>query len=265
MARHRARNTEKRIAKLRKEGAGQGVGADYKPYITVTTFASEGRSQRIKGQTTGRVNHLLSNVEGDVFRRFDGATNIVDIREQFPLPREATTAIADKLGVIHPSADGVDVVMTTDLLITFEGGRRLALAIKPAEKLDRPHVVEKLWIERTYWMSLGVEWAIVTDREVTREQRIGDQEVAEWAHVDGLVSAQAEVLDDRADEMLVEIASLPFGCRLNDFCRRVEVQRGWVRGEGLSSIKRLMARKLVALRGRSRLDAFGPADQLVIA
>ena len=59
---------EAKIARFRKEGRGEGFGADYKPWLTARDVPSRGRSHRVLGVTTGRVHHLLSDIERRAFR-----------------------------------------------------------------------------------------------------------------------------------------------------------------------------------------------------
>lgn len=259
----RAKNTEKRIAKLEREGRGKGVGADYRPWIVIHDFSSRGRVHRRLGRVTGRVVHLLSDVEEDVFMKFDEHPGTLDIREQFPLPLAETIAIAARLGLRHPSAHGVPVVMTTDLLVDMSC-RQIAIAVKPAKELARRRVIEKLEIEREFWLGRGAEWHLVIDESVSRSERIGMQERAEWGHESIVAADPVTDWDRRADVMLVEIADGGRG-RLNDFCGRVEARNGWRRGEGLSAVKLLLARRLLTLAEAGRLDAYGDVRQLVIS
>jgi|ERR1700737_3537495 hypothetical protein len=116
MARRRYAWTEKRIAKFMREGRGLGTGASYTPWLNVSDIPSLGRSHRLFWPVTGRAHHLLSDLEYYAFLRkcYDDST--LDIREQFPLPRQETLKIAAELGVRHPKINGVNIVATTDLL-----------------------------------------------------------------------------------------------------------------------------------------------------
>jgi hypothetical protein len=164
MARRRHAWTEKRIAKFIREGRGLGTGASYAPWLTVSDIPSLGRSHRIFWPVTGRAHHLLSDFEYYAFLRkcYDDST--LDIREQFPLPREETLKIAEELGVRHPKFSGVNIVATTDLLVTCStssGPIEFAYAVKPDEELLDRRTMEKLDIERTYWERKNVAWAII--------------------------------------------------------------------------------------------------------
>jgi hypothetical protein len=153
MARQRYGFDEAKIARFQKEGRGLGQRADYLPWLTIRDVPSRGRSHRLRGTTTGRVHHLLSNIECGLFYLLDWNDAVVDIREQFPLDRSTTRRLAEEMGVAHP----VDVesrtplVMTTDFVIdAVSGGQQIivARAVKPAVDLDHPRTVEKLEIER---------------------------------------------------------------------------------------------------------------------
>ena len=240
--------TEKRIQRLLKEGRGSGHGADYKPFIRVGDFASRGRVHREKSQTHGRVVHLFSDMELDVFRKFDGRPDVVDIREQYPLCRAETMVIADQLGVAHPAKHGVDVPVTTDLLVDFLGGRRVAIAVKPAEELAKRRVLEKLEIERVFHTRRGVDWKLAIGSDVSRAERFNMQERAPWAFVDGLVAPNDVDWDECADVMLIELADSG-ASRVVDLCEAAERRHGWTAGTGLSALKRLRARNLVGLSG----------------
>ncbi len=254
MAGRYAENSETRIAELAKEGRGQGIGADYKPWITINDLSSEGRVHRRLSRVSGRVVHLLSDIEEDVFMTFDEHEKTLDIREQFPLPRVETTHIANRLDIRHPVANGVPIVMTTDLLVDLPG-RRLALSVKPSSKLGDRRTLEKLEIERVYWRERIVEWYLVTEESVSRDARIGMQERADWGH-DRLIEADTSCdWNAVADVMLVEIAGAPRG-RINDFCAGVEARNGWAGGAGISAIKLLLARRLIRLVDADRLDPF---------
>jgi hypothetical protein len=166
MARRRYAWTEKRIAKFMHEGRGLGTGASYTPWLTISDIPALGRSHRLFWPVTGRQHHLLSDIEYYAFLRkcYDDST--LDIREQFPLPRQETLKIAAELGVRHPKFNGVYIVATTDLLVTCStssGPIELAYAVKPDEALLDRRTMEKLDIERTFWERKGVAWAIIPE------------------------------------------------------------------------------------------------------
>lgn len=64
---------------------GQGSGEHYKPWLQVKDVPSQGVSSRIQGWTTGRVYEFFSQHELHYFYLLDWSSQIVDIREQYPL------------------------------------------------------------------------------------------------------------------------------------------------------------------------------------
>ena len=63
------------------EGRGQGTASEYKPWIYIHDFSSNGIVSRVKGMTTGRIHHLLSNQELWYFYLLDWSEKAIDIRE----------------------------------------------------------------------------------------------------------------------------------------------------------------------------------------
>lgn len=171
MPRRQRRMTDADIPKLLAEGRGQGVGADYTPFVKVQDFSSYGQANRDLGLTTGRQHDYFSKLEYHYHLILDHS-GLLDIQEQFPLlPLEKTISIANQCGINHP----VDfktkrpVVMTTDFRICVPlpvGKKVLFRTVKPAAKLLEPRVIAKFEIERRFYESLDQDWGIVTEREI---------------------------------------------------------------------------------------------------
>lgn len=162
---------EKIIANRFKENRGQGSGQDYLPFLTIRDVPSKGRVHRLPSATVGRVHHLLSDLEHHVFCQLDWHSQVVDIREQFPIARDESRALAERLGIAHPSVRGVDQVLTTDFIVDLKPGgqhSRKAISAKYAEELDDPRVLEKLELERRYWLEKGIPYCIITEREIPK-------------------------------------------------------------------------------------------------
>ncbi len=153
---------KKRLA----EGRGQGTGIDYIPFIKVGEFSSDGESIRVKGHVAKRIHHFLSGIELSLFVIFDWHINTLDIREQFPIPLKDSLYIAKKLGIKHPQHHGELTIVTTDIVVDFKGGKKLAFAVKPFEKLKGKRLAEKLLIEKVYWESKKVDWLVFTENEI---------------------------------------------------------------------------------------------------
>jgi hypothetical protein len=191
--------TQAQIDRRIKEGRGQGQGADYKPFIYTRDVSSLGRSHRLPGSKARRLYHLLSDLELAIFLTLDRASCVTDIREQFPMRVEDTMRIAEELGLPHGRYQGVPQVLTSDFLVDFNDTQRPSVAIqaKYSADLQKPEVIERLELERRYWLEKGIPWAIVTEREVSREA---------FANIQWLYPAHAE--DDIAQDDLAHYQQL---------------------------------------------------------
>ncbi|MBT3069573.1 TnsA endonuclease N-terminal domain-containing protein [Rhodomicrobium sp. Az07] len=247
MARQRYGFDEDKIERFLKEGRGQGRGRDYLPWLTIRDVPSRGRSHRLQGFTTDRVHHLLSDIECGLFYLADWSDSVTDIREQFPLQRDATQRIAAQLDVAHPcdSATRTPLVMTTDFLLDVVQDRRLKLmarAVKPASDLDKPRTLEKLEIERRYWLEQDVDWGIVTEREIPK---VAVRNIA-WVHSYGTLSHINQpypgYLDEMAEHVLREISARRSGT-LRQSCADIDEGFSLERGTALMLVRHLLARK----------------------
>lgn len=170
MAKRRVAWNEATYRKYLAESRGQGILAEYKPWITVQDFPSTGIVSRVQGITTGRVHHFMSNLELYYFYILDWSEKTIDIREQFPLlDLQEAIEIADKIGVRYPfdHISGFPYVLTSDFVITTIHGI-VVRSVKPSRELRKKRVLEKLEIERQYWVKRGIEWKIVTEREISQ-------------------------------------------------------------------------------------------------
>ena len=172
MGKRRRSINQKDIEKYIASGCGQGQGADYKPWLTIQDVPSRGLVNRIKGWKTGRVHHFFSELELNYFYVLEWSQVVCDIREQYPLlPLTQTQAIASECSFRHPAVGRTSdpVVMTTDFVVTMRqsiGTTEIARTLKYALDLQSKRTLEKLEIERLYWLSRGIDWGIVTEREI---------------------------------------------------------------------------------------------------
>lgn len=168
MAKRRRLWNQEQYHRYLKEGRGQGIKSAYKPWITIHDFPSEGMVSRVRGNTTGRIHHLLSNMELSYFYLLDWSEKVLDIREQYPLLEvDDAIEIADRAGIRYPydNVSGFPYILTSDFFITTSDGE-MVRSIKPYKHLGEPRVREKLEIERRYWKQKGIDWKLVTEREI---------------------------------------------------------------------------------------------------
>ncbi|MCL6606125.1 MAG: TnsA endonuclease N-terminal domain-containing protein [Paenibacillus sp.] len=156
-----------------KQGKGQGEGVNYTPWYTAKQVSSRGNTHRPKGIKNGREHLFLSDWEYFYFLLLDWSKLIEDYKEQYPLLDEEldnieeTIEIARELNVKHPINLKTNElkIMTTDYLIKFLDGTFLAVSLKPFKSIT-VREIEKMEIERIYWERRGVQWELVTDKDV---------------------------------------------------------------------------------------------------
>ena len=157
-------------ARALKSGYGLGDGASYTPWIRAKDVPSRGRSTNISGIKTNRIHETLSDHESRVFYLAEFNQNISDLREQFPLiPLDIAVALANNAGLTYPTKNKGPSVLTTDFLLTFTPNSKyefMALAVKPSAELLKRNVRERLEIERIFWVSQGIPWKLVTEKQI---------------------------------------------------------------------------------------------------
>lgn len=251
MASRRYRFDEKKLQRFRKEGRGNGNGQNYKPWLTVQDVSSLGRATRIPGNTTGRLHHLLSDLETDLFLLLDWDDSVLDIREQFPLRRDVTRILANEMAIPHPidPQSRTDIVMTTDFLIDVRVGetlRTVARSVKPSEMLANRRTLEKLELERRYWKRQDIEWHLVTEKDLPR-RRVGN---LQWLHkmrsLNDLEAPHPDYWTDRCDQFLAAFARAQGGT-LQDFIVHLKDKYEFSPAEPLTVLRHLVATKRLTM------------------
>ena len=252
MGKNRRKWGEKQYQRYIKEGRGQGTGADYIPWIKIHDFSSNGVCSRIRGRTTGRVHHLLSRNESAYFYLLDCSSKVSDIREQFPLRLQDTLDIARSLGIRHPWDYSSDfpIVMTTDFLITASEGL-LARTVKEAEALSDTRILEKFAIEHAYWKRYGIDWKIVTEKQIDFEKSRNLQWLYYGQSLDELVP------DCRNHDCILN-AFLDLyetsGLLLHDAVEIIETCHSLPPGAGIAAFKKLIILGFISLDLSLRID-----------
>lgn len=143
-----------------RQHRGEGEGANYKPWIKIRDFGSQGTASNVIDYKHGRTMQLLSQGEVYYYYLLRWRDDVVDIREQYPLDLNDTVEIANKLEIMHPHDENTR--MTTDLLVTKTDGSYEAYSIKTnkEELVNNPRTAEKIYIEKLYWKSRGIPFFI---------------------------------------------------------------------------------------------------------
>lgn len=247
MAKRRRDSGEQTQRRRAKEGRGVGSGADYTPYLLIHDVPSIGLVSRIWGWKANRVHHFLSRLELMFFYMLEWRLDVLDIREQFPLSRDETLAIADRLSVRHPQDPKTKdyIVMTTDFVITIRKGfstEEQIRTVKYKKDLENTRVKEKLEIERVYWQEIrGLDWDIVTEEDIDANIVVN----VEWIHgfrdVERLAPLTAEDVN-RVEELLTPWVTQG-GCRLRNLTNECDAQLGLAPGDSLSIVRHLLANR----------------------
>ncbi len=235
-----------------KEGRGQGEGKEYKPWLTVQDFPSMGRVTRVFGWTTQRIHHFFSDTQLKYFYLLDWEEKVIDIREHYPLI-DLEVVLNDtsdlRLDKFIDRKTKETYILTTTFLITLlnsDGQKSFAArSIKYASELSKKSTIEKLEIERRYWKAQGIDWGIVTNKDINdvRAKNI------EWVHsvmnsddCNGLTKAE---FDDLFDGILYRFIDNKQS--IKNIIAGFEKDYSLDVGMGLLLFKRLVAEKRIVL------------------
>ncbi|QQE78487.1 TnsA endonuclease N-terminal domain-containing protein [Alicyclobacillus sp. SO9] len=156
--------------------------------LTVRDVPSKGLSGRLRGLSRSEMHHLFSTLERQYFYCLLWSRRIEDICSQEIIPLETTIQIADRLGVKHPINPKTKELkpVSSDFVITGvnEGVTRVHVrSVKPEEELNKLRTVEKLEIERVYWFEKGIDWGLVTEKQINTNLAVNAQWVYESEHI----------------------------------------------------------------------------------
>lgn len=254
MAQRNKGSTDTQFTKWVKEGRGQGLYSDYKPWLTVRDFPSLGRVHRVFGYKSGRTHHLLSDLELSVFLMLEWHTEVLQIREQFPLQRETTRQLAKDAGIKHPNIAGVDQFMSSDFLVDSNNKNesRFALQAKYAKDLQDSRTIEKLEIERRYWQEKALPWYLITERDVP---------AVITCNIKWLYPAQQQKEDDQ--ELTLQQLDFYSACFAKNknktlvmICKELDTAYDLPLGQSLYEVRQLLAKRYFAF------DIFKPVTKL---
>ncbi len=244
----RAGYDDVRTAPFRREERGLGHGSVYKPWLTIRDVPSQGRSHRLLGVVTGRIHHLLSDIELGAFLIYDFRDDMQDIREQFPLDVEVTRRISQEVGIRHPVdvRSRIELLQTTDFLLDLKRGDRiftLARTVKPSEALNDPRTVEKLGIERRYWTSRGVDWRILTERDLPPILLSNLKFFQGCASLDEREQSFSDFYQQRSALVAADLERSR-DLNLREFCRMTDRRFALEAGETLLLVRHLLATRI---------------------
>ena len=247
MTRNKRDWTQAKFERYVKENRGKGSGKNYKPWITIQDFPSKGRVSRSPGWKSDRIHHFMSDWELRFFYLLEWADGVKDIREQYPLlDLDLAFCIADEMGMEYPKdkKSGTPYVLTTDFLITVKQKGKLvqiARTFKLAKELEKKRVLEKLQLEKHYWNRQSINWAVVTEQEISK---IFTDNIR-WVH-----SAYKWELTEESDNEncyylsnILKERLIAKKTKINTITTALDKEMGIKSGTSLSLFKHLVARK----------------------
>lgn len=196
------------LARFLKLGRGSGTFANYIPWHRVSRSDPSSCGRSHLQMWRGRQRELLSDGEWVGLFFAISIQNLVDLREQFPLPFEGglheisayragtlptlypgTLKIAKRLGIKHPKTHekgkSAEWVMTTDFLLVLQTPSNnlelLAVSFKPDANLKNKRTRDLLDIEREYWLARGVTWLFITPELYDEQVALRLRDTMPWA------------------------------------------------------------------------------------
>ena len=254
MGKHRSRWDMEHYLRDLKNGVSQGKGSDYTPGITIHDFPSKGISSRIPGHTSNRISHCLSRNEEYYFIIQDYDPDVLDIREQFRLRLTETLDISSRFNIPHPRQGNFPSPITTDFVITRRDGIQ-ARTIKETKELSDPRVLEKFSIEYQYWKERGIDWKVVTEKEINRDLARNLQ----WLHAGPKASELIPdtKLREEASTLLLELIS-EREFIFSSMLEIVEESLGLSYGSGITLFKEMVLSKRVPLNLNRPINFMNP-------
>ncbi len=240
MGKKRYWNSEAKNARWIKDGRGQGMGSDYKPWLTVRDVPSEGRSHRVFGHLTQRTHHLLSDLELATFLLLQWRKSTQDIREQFPLDVVITKQLCVEAGIRHPARNEVPQIMSSDFVVTSseKENKLFALQAKYSSKLQDARTIEKLEVERRFWLKNQTPWYLVTEKQIPQ---------VVFKNIEWLYSLQKQELtlqeESQYFEFYIDHVAQNEHLTIIDLSKKIDTAYSLEIGESLFQLRLLLARR----------------------
>lgn len=268
MAKRNLEWNENKLKRFLEEGRGQGIGKDYKPWLTIQDFPSMGRVSRVFSNKTQRVHHFFSDNETRMFYLLHWEDSVIDIREHFPL-LDIGQVIKDKKGLdldkFVDKQTGTPYIFSTTFLITVKDTKNgefyVARSVKSAIELEKKHIIEKFELERRYWESKGIDWGIVTQKDipVTKAKNI------EWVY-SALENSEERGIDngtkiDLSKELIFKLMNSSNAVReiTTEFDNEFQLEKG----TGLYIFKYLIATKNIKVDMEQKININLSANELI--
>ena len=192
------------LDRFQREQRGIGTHADYTAWRQVRRCDAPSRGRSHLHVFGGRQVDLMSDLELAGFLFATQMPDLLDLREHFPLARQAaphelwtydvrfaaatcrgSVQLARELRVRHPTRQGpagpVADVLVTHQLLTLTGRPSPTLLAVSYRRRFNGWRSPKLSIEAGYWAERSVQWLLVTDKELPASISLTLRRAACWA------------------------------------------------------------------------------------
>lgn len=231
--------------------------------LKVTTFSSKGRATRIHSIKTGKIHHLHSDNQLRAFLILEWNDEVIDIKEGVKLENLLET-IDDienlRLDIFMDKDKGMIYEFFTNFLVTFKDKDReviKAISIKNASELRKQTTIEKMEIERRYWTSKGIDFFVITEKEIDKTLANNIQWVRETLLTDNI-----ENKDEKANK-LIKLLIVNKEKRVCEVIDEFEGAFELINGEGLYLFRYLIAKKIVKVDMYKQIDISKSVLQLL--
>ncbi|WP_077318152.1 TnsA endonuclease N-terminal domain-containing protein [Virgibacillus proomii] len=249
--------SKEKLHRYIKEGRGQGVGKDYTPWNYTYNYSSKGRASRIFGLKTGRIHHLQSDNQYRAFLLFEFSSKVVDIRESFPL-LDVNEVIDDKEDLRFDKFTDRETkepyVLTTNFLLTVKDmdGKEFLLArtIKNTTELKRRITFERLEIERRYWEHKGIDWKIITEKQLSRQLAKN----IEWVRETMLEGSEGKLNKEELSVILLRYLLENDELPLKELLKLFDKMEGLQKGSALFLFRYLIAMKEIVIDMEKKIE-----------
>lgn len=209
------------------------------------------------GLKTGRIHHLHSDNQYRAFLLFEFNSKVVDIRESFPL-LDINEVIDDKEDLRFDKFADRETkepyVLTTNFVLTVkdDDGKEILLArtIKNTTELKRKITFEKLEIERRYWQQRGVDWKVITEKQLPRQLAKN----IEWVRETMLEGSEGQLNKEELSAVLLRYLLENDKLSLKEILKLFDKTEGLQKGSALFLFRYLIAKKEIVIDMTKKID-----------
>lgn len=173
------------------------------------------------------------------------------------MQQELTLELAKDAGIRHPQVSGTNQVISSDFLVNSSDPvlPKFVLQVKYAKDLSDPRTVEKLELERRYWLYKEVPWFLVTEKEISSTvfQNI------EWLYPDQQTTYELSELAEQL-AFYTHHFEKDSSSTIIKISKSLDIKYDHEAGESLAEIRRLLASRLLSFDVNIPFRKLTPAD-----